>query len=86
MVGHVSKLCQRFNHKIPAKPQHCPYKAPKKIFGAGAQDTIAPDESPKLDATNVKLIQQVMVVCLYYGRAVDDTILPALSALASEQA
>ena len=86
MVGYVNKLRKRFNHQRPTKPQHSPYKAPKKIFGAGAQDTIAPDESPKLDDTNVKLIQQVIGVCLYYGRAVDDTILPALSALASEQA
>ena len=86
MVGYVKKLRKRFNHQMPTKPQHSPYKAPKKIFGAGAQDTIAPDESPKLDDTNVKLIQQVIGVCLYYGRAVDDTILPALSALASEQA
>ena len=31
-------------------------------------------------------MQQVIGGYLYYGRAVDDTILPALSAIASEQA
>ena len=33
----------------------------------------------------IKLIQQVIGVCLYYGRAADDTILSALSTIASEQ-
>ena len=85
MNGYVSKLRQRFSHKMPKKPQHSPYRAPKKVYGAAAQDTIVPDDSAKLDDDQIKLIQQVVGVCLYYGRAVDDTILPALSAIASEQ-
>ena len=70
---------------MPTKPQHSPYRAPKKVYGAAAQDTIVPDDSAKLNKEQIKLIQQVIGVCLYYGRAVDDTILPALSAIASEQ-
>ena len=85
MDGYVRKLRQRFGHKMPRVPQHSPYKAPKKVYGAAAQDTIPPDDTAKLDDDKIKLIQQVIGVCLYYGRAVDDTILPALSAIASEQ-
>ena len=44
-----------------------------------------PDDSAKLNGDQIKLIQQLVVVCLYYGRAVEDTILPAPSAIASEQ-
>ena len=83
--GYVSKLRQRFSYKMPKKPQHSPYRAPKKVYGAAAQDTILSDDLAKLNEDQIKLIQQVIGVCLYYGRAVDDTILPALSAIASEQ-
>ena len=83
MNGYVSKLRQRFSHKMPKVPQYSPYKALKKVYGAAAQDSIVPDDSAKLNDDQIKLIQQVIRVCLYYGRAVDNTILPALSAIVS---
>ena len=70
---------------MPHTPQHRPYRAPEKVYGAAAQDAIPPDETAKLDDNKIKLTQQVIGVCLYYGRAVDDIILPAFSAIASEQ-
>merc|ERR1712194_851263 len=70
---------------MPMKQQHSPYRAPKKVYGAAAQDTIVPDDSTELNDDQIKLIQQVIGVCLYYGRAVDDTLLSALSAIASKQ-
>ena len=85
MNGYTSKLRQRFSHKMPKKPQHSPYRAPKKVYGTAAQDTIVLDDSAKLNDNQITLIQQVIGVCLYYGRAVDNTILPALSAIASKQ-
>ena len=85
MAGYVSKLRQLFHHKMRKAPQHSPYEAPKKVYGAVAQDTIVPDDTVKLDDEQIKFIQQVIGVYLYYGRAVDDTILPALSAIESEQ-
>ena len=80
----MSKLRQCFSHKMPKKPQHSPYRAPKKVYGAAAQDTIVPDDSAKLNEEQIKLIQQVIGVCLYYRRAADDTRLPDLRAIASE--
>ena len=71
---------------MPAKPVHSPYKAPRRVYGKAAKDTIKEDGSPKLDEKKVNLIQQVVGVCLYYGRAVDNTILVALSAIARKQA
>ena len=70
---------------MPTKPEHSAYQAPPRIYGWGAQNTIPPDETNKIDDKQVKVVQQVIGGCLYYGRAVDDTILPALSAIASEQ-
>ena len=83
--GYVSKLRQRFSHKMTNAPQHSPYKAPKKVYCAAAQDIIAPDDTAKLNNEQIKLIQKVIGVCLYYSRAVNDTLLPPPNAIASEQ-
>ena len=85
MIGHVTKLRQQFNHKMPSSPVHSPYRAPKKMCDKAEQDTIKEDKSPKLDAEEVNIVQQVVGVCLYYGRAVDSTILLPLSTIVGEQ-
>ena len=60
MNGYVSKLRQRFSQKMPKKPQHSPHRAPKKVYGAAAQDTIVPDDSAKLNEDQIKLIHKVI--------------------------
>ena len=60
MNGYVSKPRQRFSNKMPKKLQHGPYRAPKKVHGAAAQDTIVSDGSAKLNDDQIKLIQQVI--------------------------
>ena len=86
MPNYISKIRQRFNHREPSKPEHSPYKAPPRKYGLGAQDPIPPDDTAEIDEKRVRVVQQVIGGCLYYARAVDDTILMALSAIASEQA
>jgi hypothetical protein len=44
------------------------------------------DDSPALNKEDTTCIQAAAGTLLYYGRAVDNTILPALSAIATEQA
>ena len=68
------------------RPQHSPYRAPPKIYGAEVQDTIPDNETAKIDEKRVKVVQQVVGGVLYYGRAVDNTVLPGLSSISSEQA
>ena len=41
--------------------------------------------SPALNEKGVHLVQQVIGVCLYYARAIDDTLLATLSTIASKQ-
>jgi hypothetical protein len=43
------------------------------------------DTSPLLNKEEAKYVQAVAGTLLYYARAVDNTILPALSAIATEQ-
>jgi hypothetical protein len=85
MPGYIGKLRARFDHDTPRKPQHSPHKAPPKIYGAAAQDPIPDDTTPRLDAKRITRIQQIIGSILYYARAIDMTVLPALSAVASEQ-
>ena len=86
MPGYVKKLLARFKHENPSKPVDSPYQAPPRIYCKAAQNPIPIDSSPKLDDGGKLRIQQVLGTCLYYARAIDDTILPALSSIASEQA
>jgi hypothetical protein len=50
------------------------------------QYTLEEDTSPLLNKEESKYVQVVAGTLLYYARAVDNTILPALSAIATEQA
>ena len=67
------------------KEEHSPYQVPAKIIGGEAQSPIKEDIKPILDDEGIKLIKQIVGVYLYYARAMDDTLLPALRAIASKQ-
>jgi hypothetical protein len=86
MPGYITKALARFAHPAPAKPQHQPHPHTERTYGATIEYAKAPDTSPVLPATDKTYIQQVLGVLLYYGRAVDSTVLVALSSIASAQA
>jgi hypothetical protein len=86
MANYVSKLRAKFQHQPPKQPQHSPHCAPPKKYGMAAHDPISPDTTPPIDAPHIKIVQQVIGGVLYYARAVDLTVLPALSAIASDKA
>ena len=69
--------------KKPKKPQHSPYRAQPKVYGAAAQDAMSQDDSEKLNDDKKKLLQKVIGGVLYYRRAVDLTVLLAFSSIAS---
>ena len=68
-----------------AKLQHCPYAPAPKQYGAKAQAPLPVDISQKLSPDEIKEIQSVIGSILYYARAVDITVLMALSFIAIEQ-
>ena len=55
-------------------------------YGAKQQFANWTDASPKLDDTGIKRIQAIVGALLYYGRAIDNKLLVALSKLGSTQA
>jgi hypothetical protein len=85
MPKYVNNKRHEYNHGSPARPQHSPYPAAERRYGTSAQDTVPPDETPALDADGKTRIQKIVGSFLYYGRAVDITILKALNSLSRQQ-
>ena len=69
-----------FLGSVPVDP------AAPRTFGAAALDPFSEDNEPEATEDEVTYIQQVVGTILYYARAVDLTVLMALSTIASEQA
>ena len=86
MPGYIDKALARFNHEAPKKPQNQPHEHTIPTFGAKVQYAKEEDTTTPLSKDDKKYIQQVLGTLLYYGRAVDSTILVALSTIASAQA
>lgn len=84
--GYVAAALTRFQHSKPSKPQNQPYPHNPKKYGQKMQYSEPIDESPLLNKDDKKFIQEVTGTFLFYTRAVDPTMLTALSSLASEQA
>jgi hypothetical protein len=86
MPGYIIKQLQKYKHACPPRPQHCPYSPEPKRYGSDAQRPLPEDTSPPLSKEDIKHVQRVIGSILYYARAVDLTVLMALSTIASEQA
>ncbi len=86
MVKYVMKQLTKYGHVAPLKPQHCPYLSTPIKYGMDNQSPLPIDDSPRLDKTGKKRVQQIVGSFLNYARAVDPTILMALSEISSQQA
>jgi hypothetical protein len=83
--GYVDAALKRFKHVKPTKPQNQPYPHNPKQYGSKAQYVETIDDTPLLDKDDKRFIQEVTGTFLFYARAVDATMLTALSSLAAEQ-
>ncbi len=86
MPGYIEKALARFGHQIPKHPQHQLHKHTIPTYGATIQYAKAEDKSRPLAKDEKKYIQQMISTFLYYGQAVDPTMLTSLSAISSMQA
>jgi hypothetical protein len=84
MPGYIKKQLLKYEH-IMRRIQHCPYLPEPKRYGADAQSSLPQDISRKLTDNEMKKVQKIVGSILYYARAVDMTVLMALSSIASEQ-
>ena len=86
MTGYVDHALHKFQHPTPKKPQDSPYPATVKQYGVKVQLTDPINTSARLPPHEIKRLQQIIGTFLFYGRAVDPTLLTALSELSSAQA
>ena len=84
--GYVERALKRFTHPKPPGPEDSPYKWTRPNYGAKIHYAPDTDTSEPLPPNHKKLIQEIVGVFLFYARAVDMTMLPALGSLAAQQA
>jgi hypothetical protein len=85
MPSYVKKKLQEYHHIVSKCNQTCPYTPAPKQFGSEAQSPLPPDLSPKLDKAGIKKVQKNVGSILYYARAINMTVLVALSTITAEQ-
>ncbi len=86
MPAYVMKQLTKYSQVTPLNPQHCLYSPNPIKDGKDNQSPSPLDKSPHLDKAQKKHIQPILGSFLYYARAMDPTILMALSEIASQQA
>jgi hypothetical protein len=87
MPGYIKKALLRFGHDPLDKPQMQPFPHTIPSYGVKVQSAKDLDSSPPATKEEEKYIRQVVGVLLYYGCAVNSTILlVGLSSLAAAQA
>ena len=86
MPEYVPDALVRFKHERPRRTQTAPHASIPITYGAKQQYAPAEAEANELDKKGKLFVQQVLGTFLYYARAVDCTMLVALSAIAAEQA
>ena len=85
MPKYVAKQLLKFEHDSSHPKQDSPHRAPEIKYGKDSQQLPPEDMGPKLEEERASRIAQIVGALLYYGRAVDLTILVALSTIAAQQ-
>ena len=84
MPSYVPKALAKFQHAPPSSAQHTPHQWTKPVYGQKVQYANS-DTSPLLNKKDTQRVQSVSGTFLYYARAVDPTILPALNEISNNQ-
>ena len=85
MSGYVQHALQQLKHTSPVKPQFQPYSHMPPNYRQRIQYAPQTNRALLLDKQQTKFIQEVMETFHYYARAIDSTMLRALSTIATEQ-
>lgn len=84
--NYVSEALLKFQHNKPARPVHAPHKWTRPAYGKQTQFAPPPDDSDILQTkAEIRRIQAIVGTFLYYARAVDCTMLPALNQISTQQ-
>ena len=83
--NYVTKALHKFQHPTPKRTQYAPHQWTRPNYGSKKQLATPLDTSPSIPEVKKCRIQQIIGTFLYYDRAVDCTMIPALSTLAEQQ-
>ena len=84
MSNYVHKQLTNYERPRPKKQHNCPYAPKPRKYGKLAQYITVEPDSPALNATGKKYVQQVVGSFLYYVQATDLTMLHLLNTFAAE--
>jgi hypothetical protein len=84
MPNYIPKALLKYQHPHPAVPQHQPFQNVPIQYRHWVQP-VALDTSAPLTPAALKRVQDIVGTLLYYGHAVDPTLLTALSSIAARQ-
>jgi hypothetical protein len=85
MPGYIARTLQRFKVGAQTRAQHSPHAWMKPQYGAKIQYSTPTDESAALPASDRQRLQEIIGTLLYYGRAIDSSLLVALGTLSAAQ-
>ena len=85
MPKYVTKALHKFQHTTPKRAQYAPHQWKRPNYGTTKQLETPLDTSPSLPEEQKCRIKQIAGTFLYYTRAVDCTILPALNTISEQQ-
>ena len=85
MPGYVRKALHKFQHLWNGRRQDSPFQWTPPTYGAKVQYADDEISLPILSTDDTLRIQQIVGTFLYYARAIDNTMLPALNNISSHQ-
>ena len=88
MSNYVKNALVKLQHQLKKFPQYSPHECHSVKWTSKGMQQFAhqEDTSDLLSPKETKYIQSVVGTFLYYARAIDSTMLPALNQIGSQQA
>ena len=86
MKNYIANLLVALNHPAPKKLQLSPHQCREIKYGSKVQHAHGEDTSTLLDPSGIRRVQQIVGALLWIGRAVNNKLIFALSAIGSQQA
>ena len=83
MTAYIPKMIKKFNHPPPKKKVDNPHPVQPIKYGQNTNSHIISDTSPPLNKDLTKQVQEIQGTLLYYARATDPTLLPALNEIST---
>ena len=86
MPNYIPAALLKFQHNQPSRPCNAPHKWTRPAYGKQTQFAPPLDDSDLLQTKiEIRRIQAIVGTFLYYARAVDCTMLPALNQISTQQ-